>query len=57
MKKTKTSGLIRVRPGHGLTCRVDRVLLRFAPAGLLLNPNRFSHQVDPPGRAGFYNQG
>jgi len=26
-----------------------------ATAGLLLNPDRSSHRVDPPGRAGFNN--
>jgi hypothetical protein len=27
------------------------------PAGLLLNPDRSSYRVDPPGRAGFNNCG
>jgi hypothetical protein len=28
-----------------------------APASLLVNPNRFSYRVDPPGQAGFNNTG
>jgi hypothetical protein len=32
--------------------RFDRAV---APAGLLINPDRSSHQVDPPGQAEFNN--
>ena len=49
-RKKKTLGL----PGsYGSTgfCRV------VAPAGLLTNPDRSSHPVDPPGRSGFKNYG
>jgi hypothetical protein len=43
----KTSGLARVmgRPG----------LAAVAPAGLLTNPDRSSHRVDPSSRFGFNN--
>jgi hypothetical protein len=34
----------RISPGF------DRVV---APAGLLVNPDRFSHRIDQPGRGGF----
>ena len=61
-KKKKKPGLVRVSSGFA---RVTRVPGRpagspgfgraVATAGLLLNPDRSSHRVDPPGRAGFNN--
>ena len=55
-KKKKKPGLVRVRPGHpgSGSPRFGRAV---ATAGLLLNPDRSSHRVDPPGRAGFNNSG
>jgi len=50
-KKKKKPGLVRVRPSSG-SPGFGRAV---ATAGLLLNPDRSSHRVDPPGRAGFNN--
>jgi hypothetical protein len=53
LKKKKKSGLVRVRPGPG-SPGFGRAV---ATAGLLLNPDRSNHRVDPPGRAEFNNSG
>jgi hypothetical protein len=47
LKKKKT-GSRSASPGFGQVV---------ATTGLLLNPDRSSHRVDPPGRAGFNNSG
>ena len=57
LKKKKnrvSSGFVRVpgQPAGSPGC--GRAV---AAAGLLLNPDRSSHRVDPPGRAGFNNSG
>jgi hypothetical protein len=53
--KKKKPGLVRVLPGRPVgSPGFGRAV---ATAGLLLNPDRFSHRVDPPGRAGFNNSG
>jgi len=51
LKKKKKPGLVWVRPGLG-SPGFGRAV---ATAGLLLNPDRSSHRVDSPGRAGFNN--
>jgi len=48
LKKKKKTGSRSASPGFGQVV---------ATAGLLLNPDRSSHRVDPPGRAGFNNSG
>jgi hypothetical protein len=49
----KNSGLSRVRPSH----RSTKFGWVVALTGLLTNPDRSNHQVDPPGRSGFNNNG
>ena len=54
-KKSRVSfGFARVMGRPAGSPGFDRAV---APAGLLVNPDRSSHQVDPLGRAGFNNTG
>jgi len=65
LKKKKKPGLVRVRsgrPGSGSTHRVARFGRAIVTAGLLLNPDRSSHQAGRvpgqlarPGQVGFNN--
>ena len=53
LKKKKKPGIVTVRPGRPTgSPGFDRAVVT---AGLLLNPDRSNHRVDPPGRAGFNN--
>ena len=42
----KKKGLVRVRPGHGLTCRVDRIFSGYYPDRAFIKPR----PVQSPGR-------
>jgi hypothetical protein len=53
--KKKKLGLVRVLPGR--PAGLPGFSRAVATTGLLLNPDRSSHRVDPLGRAGFNNSG
>jgi len=54
-KKKNKTGSRPGRLGHGSTRRSLGFDWAVAPAGLLVNSDRSSHRVDPPGQAGFNN--
>lgn len=55
LKKKKRS--CPVREGHRSTHQVDRVWLGFCTSRSFVLPELIQHRVNPPGRAGFNNQG
>ena len=56
-KNRVSSGFARVTQVPGRPAGSPGFGRAVATAGLLLNPDRSSHRVDPPGQAGFNNYG